>query len=252
MNREIDIAQLRAEETASFLGWDFSHLDGRWDDEPLPWDYRKILLSLLKPTHRLLDMGTGGGEFLLGLGHPHGRTAVTEDYPPNLDLCRARLTPLSVDVRQTLENGLLPFEDGTFDLVANRHEDFDAREVYRVLKPGGFFVTQQVGGKNNRDLSERLIQGYVPLFPDHDLAHNAALLERAGFAVMRREECFPTLRFYDLGAVVYFAKIISWEFPGFTVATCLERLRPLQDELTRTGAILSTEHRFLLVAQKLP
>lgn len=36
MNREIDIAQLCAEETASFLGWDFSHLNGRWDDEPLP------------------------------------------------------------------------------------------------------------------------------------------------------------------------------------------------------------------------
>lgn len=41
----------------------------------------------------------------------------------------------------------LPFKDSSFDVVANRHESFDVGEVYRVLRPGGYFVTQQVGGK---------------------------------------------------------------------------------------------------------
>ena len=35
---------------------------------------------------RLLDMDTGGGEFLLSLGHPFERTAATEGYPPNVEL----------------------------------------------------------------------------------------------------------------------------------------------------------------------
>ncbi len=123
-------------------GWDFSHLDGRMESGPLPWDYRQIVLERLHPDMRLLDMGTGGGEFLLGLGHSHHLTAVTEGYAPNLALCRERLSPLGIEVRAVGENQVLPFSDESFGLIINRHEDFSASEVYRCLRPGGLFITQ--------------------------------------------------------------------------------------------------------------
>ena len=66
------------EENKTFKWWDFSYLKGRWADEELPWDYEKILKSYLKPEYKLLDMGTGGGEFLLTLNHPYKNTSVTE------------------------------------------------------------------------------------------------------------------------------------------------------------------------------
>ncbi|WP_346916771.1 hypothetical protein [Clostridium sp.] len=45
-------------------------------------------MSYLKTEHRLLDMGTGGGEFLLTLDHPFYNTVVTESYPSNvLTIC---------------------------------------------------------------------------------------------------------------------------------------------------------------------
>ena len=50
------------------------------------------------PEKELLDMGTGGGEFLLTLGHPGEHTTVTEGYPPNVQLCRQRLEPLGIQV----------------------------------------------------------------------------------------------------------------------------------------------------------
>jgi len=78
--------------------------------------------------------------------------------------------------------------------VINRHESFSASEVFRVLKPGGIFVTQQVGG--------------------------------------------------------YFAKIIEWEFPGFSVERCFDQLCMLQEQVDKNGFIRSREHRFLLVATK--
>ncbi|GAB6169516.1 hypothetical protein JCM1393_19760 [Clostridium carnis] len=53
------------DEEMSFKGWDFSYLNGRWEDENLPWDYK----NYLKDNYELLDMGTGGGEFLLSLKH---------------------------------------------------------------------------------------------------------------------------------------------------------------------------------------
>ena len=73
------------EDQAHIHGWDFSHIRGRYDEErDLPWDYPAIVRQHLRPEARLLDYDTGGGEFLLSLGHPYDRTAATEGYPPCL------------------------------------------------------------------------------------------------------------------------------------------------------------------------
>lgn len=231
-------------------GWDFSHLDGRMESGPLPWDYRQIVLERLRPDMRLLDMGTGGGEFLLSLRHPHRLTAVTEGYAPNLALCRERLSPLGIEVMAVGDDQSLPFPDERFGLIINRHEDFSAEEVYRCLRPGGLFITQQVGGGNNHDLAARLIPGCPSSFPGHTLANSAHMLVAAGFEILTQMQAFPFVRFFDIAALVYFARIIEWEFPGFSVDACIDQLTGLQEELDRTGHIAGTEHRFMIVAQK--
>ena len=48
-------------------------------------------------------------------------------------------------------------EDESFDACINRHGDFDPKELCRVLKPNGLFITQQVGDRNDRDLVERVL-----------------------------------------------------------------------------------------------
>lgn len=150
MDREQFLAQWKEEEGRGMTGWDFSHIEGRYTVEPLPWDYSQVVKEFLRPGVRLLDMGTGGGEFLLTLGHPYALTSVTEGWAPNLILCKKRLEPLGVTVREyDSEKGQpMPFPDDSFDLVINRHESYDLSEVRRVLKKNGFFVTQQVGGEN--------------------------------------------------------------------------------------------------------
>jgi SAM-dependent methyltransferase len=239
-----------AEETAAFQGWDFSRLNGLMTEEPLPWDYRDIIGQFLHPEHKLLDMGTGGGEFLLSLKHPHQNTYITEAYPPNIVLCLDRLAPLGITVRQIADDDMIPYDDVRFDIVLNRHESFDAHEVYRVLKPGGVFITQQVGGENNRSLSELLIDGFIPQFERHNLATNKTLLSDAGFIIKQSGEDFPKLIFTDIGAVVYWAKIIEWEFPGFSVSQCFDALMILQKSLETQGFIESREHRFYIVCLK--
>ena len=111
----------------------------------MPWDYGRIVRGYLKRHTRLLDIDTGGGEILLSFRHPYEYTSATEGYPPNVDLCKQVFLPLGIDFREAGDVSRLPFEDRSFDLVINRHGDFDAGELYRVLKPGGAFVTQQVG-----------------------------------------------------------------------------------------------------------
>jgi len=243
--------QWKYEESYTFKGWDFSHLDGRWESEKLPWDYREILLSLLKSTDKLLDMGTGGGEFLMSIKHPYALTTVTEAYPPNVDLLKKELAPLGIKVVQTYDDNKLPFEDNTFNIIINRHESFDSAEVSRVLKKDSYFITQQVGGMNNNDLSKRLIENFVPLFPTHTLQNNIALLQKSGFEILKAEEAFTTIRFFDVGALVYFAKIIEWEFPGFSVDACFEKLCECQNEISKNRFIQGTEHRFIIAARKI-
>ncbi|MBR4394300.1 MAG: class I SAM-dependent methyltransferase, partial [Oscillospiraceae bacterium] len=137
----------KGEEDCAFIkGWDFSHIRGRYEEENrLPWDYEAIIRSTLKDEMKLLDYDTGGGAFLLSLGHPYENTAATEGYPPNVELCRKKLLPLGIELRECKDATHIPFDDGSFDIIINRHGDFYPPEIRRLLKPDGLFITQQVG-----------------------------------------------------------------------------------------------------------
>lgn len=252
MNRNKLISSWKAEEAiAQIHGWDFSHIAGRYTEQDrLPWDYRAVIEEYLTPGMKILDIDTGGGEFLLSLNHPHENTAATENYPPNVELCRQVLLPLGIDFRPGDGKGKLPFDDDCFDLVINRHGDFNASEIYRVLKSGGLFITQQVGAENERELVKLLCGETEIPFPEQHLYLASEKFKKAGFTILRGEEVFRSIRFFDVGALVWFARVIPWEFPGFSVDTHLENLLHAQRILEENGSIDGRIHRFLLVAKK--
>ena len=252
MERDALISAWKAEEKIAHIhGWDFSHICGRYtEQDDLPWDYREIINRYLTPSMKLLDIDTGGGEFLLSLHHPHENTAATENYPPNVQLCKETLLPLGINFRSGDGKGELPFDDGSFHMVINRHGDFNAQEIYRVLKSGGLFITQQVGAENDRELVELLCGRTELPFPEQYLKITTAKFENAGFEIRESDECFRPIRFFDVGALVWFARIIQWEFPDFSVDTHLENLLNAQKILEEHGSVDGSIHRFLLVAQK--
>ena len=146
------------EKAAHIHGWDFSHIYGRYEAEmDLPWDYEKIIKQYLNDDMNILDYDTGGGEFLLSLKHPVHKTAATEGYQPNVELCKERLLPLGIAFRECDNPANIPFENESFDVIINRHGDFNAKELYRLLNKGGIFITEQVGGDNDRDLVEMVL-----------------------------------------------------------------------------------------------
>lgn len=252
MNTNERIKAWKAEERIAHIhGWDFSHIEGRYtEQDDLPWDYRETILRYLTPEMRILDIDTGGGEFLLSLNHPYGNTAATEGYPPNVELCRQTLLPLGIDFRPGDGKEKLPFEDGSFDMVINRHGDFHAEDICRILKPGGLFITQQVGAENDRELVELLCGETELPFPEQYLHITSQKFRDAGFAILEENECFRPIRFFDVGALVWFARIIEWEFPDFSVDTCVSRVLHAQRILEEKGCIAGRIHRFLLVARK--
>lgn len=244
---------LQEEHLAHIHGWDFSHISGRSEQENcLPWDYKETINHYRSPQQKLLDIDTGGAEFLLSLGHPYENLAATENYPPNVALCKEKLLPLGIEFKEAdSHNDKLPFDDHTFDLVINRHGGFRPEEVYRVLKPKGIFITQQVGAENDRDLVKLLLQEVPPLaFPNQYLHYVEKSLTQVGFTTLESMETFAPIKFYDVGALVWFARVIAWEFPGFSVKQCLPNLYHAQRILEEHGVIEGRTHRFFLVVQK--
>ena len=253
----MDINELKkmwlAEEQAAHIhGWDFSYLDGRFDssDDDLDWDYRQLILERLTPEMRILDIDTGGGEFLLSLGHPHGMTAATEGYPPNVELCQKTLTPLGIDFHYWQEGMALPFGDESFDMVINRHGSYDVRDLWRVLKKGGVFITQQVGGDNDRELAELLCPDRKNLYEGHCLAAELEKFTRQGFTIEQSGECLRPIRFFDTGALVWFARVIPWEFTDFSVENNFDRLLAAQEMVEKDGCVSGRIHRFMIIAVK--
>jgi len=149
---------LVSEASKEFEGWDFSYLEStrRMQEFPLSWNYRNEVKIRMAEASSLLDMGTGGGEFLSSLSPLPKYTCVTEGYEPNIMIARNRLEPLGVKVYRIDDDESLPFDAETFDLVINRHESYSPKEVKRILKKQGTFITQQVGGLNNKEINELL------------------------------------------------------------------------------------------------
>ena len=123
-------------------------------------------------------------------------------------------------------------------------------ELYRLLKKGGIFITEQVGSDNDRDLVEMVLPGTEKPFPHLNLKEQKKVFEDAGFHLIRAEEAYRPIKFYDMGAFVWFAHIIAWEFPGFSVDRCFEGLLNMQKIIEAEGCVEGTIHRYLLVAQK--
>ena len=244
--------QWNAEENADFHGWDFSRMNETWKESPLKWDYVKTVQDYLKPDNLLLDMGTGGGEVLLTINHPYHLTYVTEVYPPNVELCREKLSPLGIHVSQVFGdyNDDLPFDDEMFDIIINRHESFDMKEVYRILKPNGFFITQQVGGENNFLLHKALMLENLKPFEYHTLESNVNIIESHGFDVLFKDECFPTVHIYDVNAIVYYGKTVPWEIPDFSAERYFTQLMDLHKQIKSNGFFENISHRFIICARK--
>jgi SAM-dependent methyltransferase len=258
-----DLDSLLAQaEDQPFSGWDFSWLTGRVTEQPPPWDYTALVAKRARRSPDLLDLGTGGGEWLAGLPSRPPVTVATEGWPPNVAVAAARLRPLGVVVVQVEAapdnadqasgepSGRLPFRTSTFHLVTDRHESFVAAEVARVLAPGGRFVTQQVGSGNDDDIYRLLALAPPPPARRWDLGVAVGQVQAVGLEVGGGGAGEGVYWFADVGALVWYLKAIPWTVAGFTPAAHRPRLAALHARIAAEGPLRVRQQRFWLEAVK--
>jgi hypothetical protein len=209
-----------------FRGWDFSVLGGRLVLEPPPWSFERIVDDEAVRAASMLDMGTGGGEWLSKRRHP-GHTVATESWPPNVPIAAARLGPLGIAVVQDegaadnadqatrAPRGRLAFREAAFDLVVSRHESFVAVEVRRALRDRGVFITQQAGSGARQ--FHQLLALEPP--PDDDFHIDLAVdqLQRAGLRVEQSAVGTATAVFADIGALAWYLSNVPWGVRDFSI-----------------------------------
>jgi SAM-dependent methyltransferase len=138
----------------------------------------------------------------------------------------------------------LPLRDASFDLVISRHPVRAYwEEIARVLAPGGTYFAQHVGPASAAEVGE----WFVGPWPESDArSHERARrdAERAGLEVVDvRYEELPMV-FNDVGAVVYFLRLVVWIVPDFSVDKYCDRLHAM------TFPFHATSTRFLIEARK--
>lgn len=257
---------------APVAGWDFSWVEGRrLDLDTLPWSWFDQIASALAATNArsLLDMGTGGGEVLAGYvtsksGPKPELTVATEAWRPNVAVAARTLGPHGIDVvadEGAPDNdewpgpgsgGRLPFRGGAFDVICNRHEAYAPDEVRATVAQHGRFLTQQVGGENEQEWT-----AWFGRPPEHaglgwGRAEAVAQAEANGFEVLDSGEAFPRSSFADIGAVVFYLRLIPWFVPGFDPTHDdgdRAVLRDLHGRIEAEGPLVLRGHRYWFVAR---
>jgi len=228
-----------------------TYLSTRLIDPGVPWDYRDRILHHFTPTIALLDWGTGDGKFLARCSPLPADTVATGTDPTHVPIVRQQLDPFGITVYQVDPAEPLPFPDARFDLVINQYARFNAREVFRVLRPGGHFLTEQLGGFHYIDLN-RMLHAPWDRNPSWNLQVALDAIGQAGLIVEHAQEAFPLVGFTDIRAVIYYLRLNPWQVPDFQVDRYRPKLWLFYRTIQHAKAVYVAGHRFFLEATKTP
>jgi SAM-dependent methyltransferase len=252
--------QLVAEAVAAPVeGWDFSWFEGRATEERPPWGYARLVGERMAGAAAALDIETGGGEVLATaataataatVARPPALLVATDSWWPNVEVARRTLRPLGAHVVAAADSPTLPFTDASFDLVVSRHPVVVLwEEIARVLRPGGTYLSQQIGPGSNRELTD-IMMGPQPVNESRSAASARRGAEAAGLEIVALQECALRVEFFDVGAVVHFLRKVLWTVPGFTPEAYDAELRRLHEQIEGEGSFVSTARRILVEARR--
>lgn len=226
-------------------GWDFSSMNVL--RQPVPWDYQDVVRRYLRPADSVLDVGTGGGERLASLAGSFGHGLGIDIDPEMVRAATERSAAGNLDFRMCSER--LETVAETFDVVLNRHAPLDLAAAAAHLKPGGYFITQQVGERNMACVKTALGQSAGP--PPIERQTVAA----GGLRLLAFLDYDVEYVVRDIKSLVFWLNALDTQHADMegsaALASAATLNRILAGNVDERGFV-TNEHRYLAVAQGAP
>jgi SAM-dependent methyltransferase len=219
------------------------------EQDTLPWDYKNIVERNISGEETVLDMDTGGGEFLSSLSNLPQNVYATEGYEPNITIAEQRLKEKNIVVKAIKRDGEIPFNDNYFDVIINRHGTYEINDIKRTLKNKGIFITQQVGGLNGIDINMAFGTKTMDSV-EWCLLKNIEMFKDIGMKIVEFGEHIGKMKFSDIGAVVYYLKCIPWQVKDFSIDNYYKKLEIMNEIIEKERDIKFILHRFYIIIEK--
>ncbi len=119
----------------------------RGRDEKRPWNLQEVILSKCSSSSVLLDIGSGDARKLLNIAPNIKQIIALEPSPAMRELALKNITEANIKNIEIVEGIAehLPFQDNSFDIVTCSLAPWNFEEVFKVLRPGGYFINETIG-----------------------------------------------------------------------------------------------------------
>ncbi len=217
--------------------------------------YMKEVFNCVDSTTRLLDLCCGAGNFLHSLSAtiPQGILAGIDMSPAMTKKARENTSSLS-NVR-IIQGDIahLPFSNSTFHVVACHMAPAEISEVYKVLKPSGWFIHMGAGFTYNPQIKAVFKERYTfsPYKNLDEFSWKKNLLEEAseaGFRTVTVDDFTCTI-YYRLGGLTEYLEMIP-VVKEFDSEKDYPYLRKIAQKYNTSKGIRITRQYFILRAQK--
>lgn len=149
------------------IGWNFAKMN--YSVEHLgDYDYYKEVVKHITPTTKMLDIGCGSAEKTTRFYSFANKIYLTDFEPEMLKKAKKNVEKYYEGIPNTKKkfhfgildcNGPFNFPDNSFDLVVSRHCGANMKEVFRVLKKGGVFISEDYSEDDCQELKDLFKRG---------------------------------------------------------------------------------------------
>lgn len=238
------------EQVGKTNGWNFDSI--RCVTEGTSVDLYHHVQHLLQRHHVLLDMGTGGGKALLHLTSSAALLVGIDQSAAMIQTAQRNQQAVAANHVRLLEMDAneLQFPNAFFDMISCRHAPFQVHEAARVLRPGGYLLTQQVAEKDKWNLKQAFQRGQAYDVPHGTLQRQyMQQLEQAGFQNVDIVES-EVHEYYESAEDLIFLLKHTPIIPGFGQHESDWRtLHHFIEAHTTDKGIFTTAARFMIIAK---
>ncbi|WRK52124.1 hypothetical protein SD457_16805 [Coprobacillaceae bacterium CR2/5/TPMF4] len=204
---------------------------------------KEVVARYLNDESHLAFISFDGGEYVNSFDY---LPPITYAVEVQNEKAEKLLEERSIKVTKLTKEGKLPFKDERIDVLADELANYDKYDLYRVVKPGGYIIVNQLGSDNYKELTSIFLP--FKLRGRWDLEAGKQTLSEIGLEIVDSFEEHGFIRFDTLASFVQFLKGITRV--DVTQERFMNFYSQVLQQIKEKSYFELTTHRFLVVARK--